>query len=489
MYTTANLNPDKFVPSYFEKEHTLKLNGQTIHYKTVAEDNVFYDKNGKPLASIYSYSYIRTDVEDNTQRPVVFGFNGGPGSASYYVHAGFLSTKRAVYGEDIDRPTSLGKYEAKDNEHCLLDVADIVVVEPVGTGYGLLIDENSKDQFFGIQQDAEAFLYFVEKWLAKNNRFLSPKYLIGESYGCTRNAFVLGMACDGSKSRDFALAFDGVVMIGNTITNGKYFGKELPVEHAVIAFGTYAAVNWYHNHPSNQTIKEFVDEAKAFAEKDYLLALFRGESLPKEERENVIEKVCYYTGVSREYLEKANLNINEDTFRQEVIKHKGLSTARCDSRITRPRYTPEETEAELGIWDDASSDRYDAYYRAVTCGIIFPMMGIQLDRPYVPYYSMWDREKQKSLWNEEETLGNTSTMLNKAMHKAMGMRIFFANGYYDTCTLTGYIDYLLNHTGLPKERITQKNYESGHMIYYGEQNVKELCADIKDFIKGGMPHN
>lgn len=489
MYTTENFTQNSFTPKRFEADSTIVLNGQTIPYHTVAEDNVFYDKSGKPIASIFSYSYFRSDVADPSNRPVLFGFNGGPGSASYFVHAGFLGTKRVTYTENITRETSLPPYEVIDNPDCLLDIADIVVVDPVGAGYGILLDEEKGDQFFGIEQDAEALVYFIEKWMHKYHRFMSPKYLVGESYGCTRNAVAAGIAAGGSKTRGFALSFDGIVMIGNTVTTGKYFGREIPVEHSVIAFQTYAAINWYHNHPTEQPIEEFIEEAKAFANHDYLLALFRGESLSKEERDAIIEKVSYYTGCSKQYLEDRNMKIDDRTYRLEVIKEQGKSVARFDARITRDRYTPEVEEQSKGVFDDASSNAYSSYYLSACCGVIFPMMGIEMDRTYVTGINMWDRSTGKSKWNQDETLGTTGEQLNKAMRKVQGMRTFFANGRFDTATYTGYIDHLLTHAGLPMERVCRKNYNAGHMLYFGEENCREMCADIREFVLGGMPSN
>ena len=199
----------------------------TVPYHTVSEDNVFYTTDGKPIASIFSYSYFRKDVEDTSTRPVIFGFNGGPGSSCMYVHAGFLGTRRLSYGEP-DRPTALGPYTVIDNPDCLLDIADIVLVDPVGTGYGVLLDDDKKDQFFGIEEDAEALLTFIELWLHRYNRWLSPKYLVGESYGCTRSAVAAGIAATSGKEKSYGVSFDGLVLIGNTVTVGKYFGENIP---------------------------------------------------------------------------------------------------------------------------------------------------------------------------------------------------------------------------------------------------------------------
>ena len=346
MYQTESFKKDNFIPARFESEGEITLRGQEIIYHTVSEDNVFYDEEGNPIGSIFSYSYFRSDVDDPTSRPVLFCFNGGPGSSSMYVHAGFLGPKRIAYPEDAYRKTSLPPYPIIDNPDCLLDVADIVIVEPVGVGFGVLIDESKKDQFWGIEEDAEALLMFIEKWCARYERFSSPKYLVGESYGCTRASTAAGISVSGGKFRGYGVRFDGLVLIGDTVTTGKYYGVEMPVEHSVLRFPTYAAVNWFHNQPSNQTVEEFFMEAKQFADYDYLLALYKGEALVGAERKAILDKIHYYTGVSIEYLERNQLRIDEDTFRAEILKDQGLAVGRCDGRFTRPLYTPLLAESD-----------------------------------------------------------------------------------------------------------------------------------------------
>ncbi len=482
MYYTEAIHPDTFTPVRFESEGTITLRGQLVAYRTVSEDNVFYE-GGKPVASIFSYSYFRTDVDNAAARPVVFCFNGGPGSSSMYVHAGFLGVKRVQYTEPVDRETSLPPYTMIDNPDCMLDVADVVVVEPVGVGYGLLIDEEKKDKFLGIEPDAEALVAFVEMWCARYGRFDSPKYLCGESYGCTRAATAAGIASGGGKNRNYGVRFDGVILIGDTVTTGKYYGREMPVELSVLRFTTYAAVNWFHNHPTEQTVEEFVAESKAFADHDYLLALYKGEALQGEERQAMLEKIRYYTGVSFEYLERNQLRIDEDTFRAEILKDKGLAVGRCDGRLTRPLYTPllAEDDPKHAMSDDALMSRYEPCFYAGMTGTIAPMLGIKMNRSYTPSTSFW-RD-----WNRETEGGTTGERLRNAMNTTFGMRTFFANGWYDICTEIGFVYYTLDHAGLPHDRCYVKGYPSGHMIYLGEENVRALAADIRKFVTGGDP--
>ena len=477
MYRTQSIRPDQFEPLRFEAEHVITIRGQKIPFRVISEDNVFYDEQGKPVASVFSFSYFRSDVANPSARPVIFAYNGGPGSASMYVHAGFLGPRRITYGEP-DRPSAFGPYTVIDNPDCLLDIADLVLVDPVGTGYGMLLNEDAKDQFLGIEPDAEALLSFIESWTLRYQRGLSPKYLIGESYGCTRSAVAAGIAATNGKERAYGVAFDGIVMVGNTVTVGEYFGKGLPVESSVIGFPTYAGVNWYHNRPSDQSAEEFIMEAKAFADEDYVLALYKGEALEEEKKEEIIRKVTYYTGVSREYLVNHGLKIDDNDFRQEVLRKKGKAVSRYDGRVTRPLLEPWVDEEKKALWDDAMADRYDAYFYAALTGDLFPYLGIRSDRTYVNmtmYYKTWKKECE---------FGTTGEQLRNAMTRRPGMRVFFVNGWFDLCTETGFVFHTMNHAGLPKDRTFFKGYPSGHMIYIGEENIHVLCEDIRSFILG-----
>lgn len=475
------LKTDVFTPSRFTGEGTITLRGVKIPYHTVSEDNVFYDDDGKPIATIFSYSYFRSDVEDLKSRPVLFAFNGGPGTSSMMVHVGFLGTKRVKYGDADDDGLPLPPYESCDNDQCLLDIADLVLVDPVGTGFGRLLDESKKDLFYGIEPDAESILTFIQAWLARYNRWQSPKYLVGESYGCTRASTVAGMGSLSGSDRAYSVAFDGIVMIGNTVTVGQFFADKPQVYPAVLAFPTLAAVNWYHNRPSDQCIEEFVAEAKDFADNDYLLALYQGKRLDAETRERIIDKVMYYTGVSREYLEKRALAVDSVEFRSQVIRNKGRSVARLDGRITRPLYEPLMDESRWGFGDDAAEGKYNPFYQSVLCGEVFPLLGIKWDRNFVNSHSLY------MSWNNKIKGRNTSNSLASAMRRIPTMRVFFVNGWYDICTQIGILYYTLDHSDLPEDRVFVKGYEAGHMAYLGEENIQAVTDDMHKFILGGDP--
>lgn len=475
------LKTDVFTPSRFKSEGSIFLRGVQVPFHTVSEDNVFYDDEGKPMASIFSYSYFRSDVENIDERPVLFGFNGGPGTSSMMVHVGFLSPLRMKYGEEDADGTPLPPYESCENAQCLLDIADLVVIDPVGTGFGRLVNEEHKDKFYGIEPDAEAILTFIQMWLARYNRWKSPKYIVGESYGCTRAATVAGMGSLSGSDRAYSVAFDGIIMIGNTVTLGKHFRDCPPVYPSVLAFPTLAATHWYHNKPSEQSVEEFVAEAKAFADRDYLLALYQGEALPDDERERIIEKIIYYTGVSRQYLERRALFVDDVEFRAEVARNKGKYVSRLDGRITRPLINPGLVEERWGMRDDPAEGKYNPFFQSILCGEVFPMLNINWDRNFVNSHSLY------MSWNNEIKYRNTSMSLSSAMRRIPGMRTFFINGWYDICTQIGILYYTLNHADFPMERIFVKGYKAGHMAYLGEENIQEMTDDMYTFMTGGDP--
>lgn len=475
------LRTDVFTPSRFTAEGSIELHGVKVPYHTVCEDNVFYDDEGKAIASLFSYSYFRSDVKDTSSRPVLFGFNGGPGTSSMMVHVGFLGTTRVKYGEVDDAGLPLPPYESCDNAQCLLDIADLVIIDPVGTGFGRLLDESKKDLFYGIEPDAEAILTFIQKWLDRYDRWKSPKYMVGESYGCTRASTVAGIGSLLGADRAYSVVFDGLILIGNTVTGRRFFRDSSPVYPAVLAFPTLAAVNWYHNHPSDQTVEEFVAEAKKFADTEYLLALYQGESLQGEAREHIIERVIYYTGVSREYLVNRDLVVEDVDFRSEVARNKGRSVARLDGRITRPIYEKEVDEHTWGQRDDPAEGKYNSFFQSVLCGEVFPKLNIRWDRNFVNSFTIYTK------WNNDIKGRNTAQCLSAAMRRTPGMRTFFINGWYDICTQIGILYYTLDHSNLPKDRVFVKGYESGHMAYLGEENIQQVTDDMRTFILGADP--
>lgn len=483
-------NTESFSPVCFHGGGCLSLHEQEVIYETVCEDNVFYDETGKPLATIFSYSYFRTNTENRAARPVLFCFNGGPGASSMSVHAGCFGAKRVKYPDSPKAETALPPYEVIDNPDCLLDVADLVMVDPIGTGFGLLLDEESGKRFYGIDEDAEALLMFIRRWLTRYGRWNSPKYLVGESYGCTRAATAAGIGLSGGPSRSHNIAFDGVILLGNTVSVAKYFNRGAPVESAVEALPTMAAIHWYHNRPTDQPLEAFVKEAADFSAREYLPALFQGESLIGDARKQLKQKLIAYTGVSGEYLEARDLRLERGSFCHELLRRTNEVISMMDGRFTRPAYRPLYREGSPGFFSDATSERYQPFFQSALLGEMAIGLGIQnFDRSFVPSSDFGTELVPGSRWNFENLGLISGERLSVAMQSNRQMRTFFANGWYDLVTQTGIVWHTITHTHLPQDRTFMKGYPSGHMIFIGEDNVKQLSEDIRRFISGQSPTN
>lgn len=470
-------NTDVFKPARFIGHGEVVIDNKTIPFRSVSEDNVFYDRDGKPIASVFSFSYFREDAENAASRPVIFAFNGGPGSSSCMLHVGFLGPRRMAFRDNINSLSSMPPYRVQNNPECLLDIADIVIVDPVATGFGLLLDESHSEDFFGIKEDAEAILNFMQLWLQRYERWSSPKYIIGESYGCTRAAMIAELASGPGTDRCYDIAFDGIMFIGNTVTTGQYFGRDVPVEKAVLGFPTYAAINWYHNTDHSVPLNEWVRDAKTFADNDYLVALYKGASLKDDEKKHVVNAIMHYTGVSESYIYSHHMKIDSYSVKNEILRDKRLAVSRLDGRVTRSLYSSPYDEIEYGMTSDAVRGRYNPVFLGSLISECFPVLGIHsFERQYKSAI------KISKSWNKDTDLTGAECLRN-AMQRLPELRLFFANGYYDLTTEIGILYYMLDHADLAMDRVSVKGYPSGHMIYLGDDNIAELSDDLRAFIK------
>ena len=472
---------ENFTPMRFVSEGSININGSNIAYNTISEDNIFYDEKGNAIASIFSFSYFKKDVENKAQRPVIFAFNGGPGSSSVMLHIGLLGPKRIKYNSNLNDAKSLPPYEVIDNPECLIDIADIVLIDPINTGFGLLIDKDRENEFYGIREDAEAFVSFVQMWIQRYNRYQSPKYILAESYGCTRAAMAVEIASGQGFERCYDIAFNGLILIGNTITPGKYFNVDLPIEKAVLGFETYAALNWLYNTNHSISLDLWTQNAREFADTEYLIALNKGNRLSAEERSKIKEKIKYFTGVSDYYLEEKNLKLDSFSIKDEILRSKGLAISRLDGRVTRQLYSNQEYEDKFGLSIDGVRGKYNPIFISALVSELFPILGIQnFNRSYKPAV------KISKKWNKECDI-SASECLSNTMKRRHTMRVFFANGYYDLTTESGVLYYMLSHTDLDKDRVIIKRYATGHMVYLGEDEIKTFTSDVRNFINSVKP--
>src|SRR5690349_13425616 len=294
-------------------EHSIKIGGQAIPYKAIAGTILLKNEKDEPQALIYSTSYIRTDTKDVSQRPISFIYNGGPGSASVWLHMGAFGPRRVLTANAESTPPP--PYKLTDNAGTLLDKTDMVFLDPVGTGFSHAVGKAQDKDFWGVDQDVKSLAQFITLYVSRNGRWNSPKFLIGESYGTFRSA-ALGNYLQAHDGMDY----NGIVLISNVLDLGTItfpIGSDLPY---VFYLPSYAATAAYHKllptSPAN--LSAFLEEARKFAQTEYLAALLKGSKLTAAEKSDMAKKLSRYTGLSEEYLVKANLRVTLSQFREEL---------------------------------------------------------------------------------------------------------------------------------------------------------------------------
>ena len=310
-------------------DHTIKIGNQVIPYKATASTTLLKNDKGEPTGLLYSVAYTRSDVKDLSTRPVSFLYNGGPGSATMWLHMGAFGPRR-VWTVD-GAFTAPAPYKLVDNSESLLDKTDMVFIDAMGTGYSHAVGKAIEKDFYGIDEDVEAFAQYIDTYLSRNDRWNSPKFLIGESYGTFRSA-----ALGNYLQQHDSVHLNGIVLISSvldlsTITfptgDDRFYKYYLP---------SYAAVAWYHkvlkDRPAD--LPAFIEEARKYAQGDYAAALFKGAELTAAEKAAVAKKLSYFTGLSEEYLIKADLRVNLSQFKAELQRSRGLTTGRIDARFS-----------------------------------------------------------------------------------------------------------------------------------------------------------
>ena len=463
-----SLQNAKFEPGVYESSGTVKIDGKKIPYKTVCQDNVLYDEQGEAIGSMFTYSYFRSDVDDTSNRPVFFCFNGGPGSGSLWLHAGLFGPLRLKFEnpEAVNTP-HIPPYFIEENSWCMLDVCDLVFIDPVGTGWGRLLNKEAASRFYGMDEDAESFKTLIHTWLNRHNRWLSPKYLLGESYGTIRAGFLSDKLT--GKSIDFSsVALNGIVLLGNAMGNSDNILK-YDAEPALLALPSMAAANWYHNKLPG-TLKEFVDSCYAFCEKEYLGALFSGTNLDETEYDRIAERVSYFSGLKKAEVLKQNLRPDMALSWQQVLEDRGFELGRLDSRFTLPFGT---RTGEEGV----AITQYTPAFMAAICGPIKESLKITHEREYYAISGFdkfeWNCTSEKPAYE----------CLAASMRRNPDLRIMFASGYYDMACQIGQARYLATHGGYPKERVEINEYPSGHMLYLGEESAKAFADDVRAFVQ------
>jgi carboxypeptidase C (cathepsin A) len=461
-------------------QHKMRINGKNIRYQVTAGDTFLLDDDGKPKANIFSFSYQRTDVENQKSRPLIFVFNGGPGSSSVWLHLGVFGPKKVVLPSDAQK-VGAPPYSVQNNPESLLDIADLVFIDPIGTGYSKALGNHENKAFWGVKEDAQILAEFIRVYLTRNERWQSPKYLAGESYGTTRAAALVKELQEGWGSVDL----NGVFLISSILdfqTGDFTPGNDLPY---ITFLPTYAATAWYHNAIEDKSqwpsMDAFLADVREFALNDYATALLKGALLDADDYDQVVEQLYLFTGLRKDYLRQTDLRINEHFFMKELLRDRGETVGRLDSRYTGEDASQVRERSEA----DPSSYAIDGAYTAA----IQDYMASQLNVKRETRYHILSGEVFRG-WNwlygkdaRQQGFIAMTPVIAKAMRQNRDFRVFVANGFYDLATPFFATEYSMNHHGVDKERLTMKYYEAGHMMYIHHPSLSQLASDMRNFLQ------
>ncbi|MGE5340883.1 MAG: S10 family peptidase [Candidatus Omnitrophota bacterium] len=459
------------LPGVSVTNHTITLNKKPLNYTATAGHMIMKDEAGKPQASIFFIAYTKEPKSDLSARPITFVFNGGPGSSSVWLHMGALGPKRVkMEDEGFQLPQP---YQCIDNESTWLEFTDLVFIDPVGTGYSRAAAGVEPKTFHGLNEDIQSVGDFIRLYVTRNNRWLSPKYLCGESYGTTRAA-----GLSGYLQTTHGMNLQGIVLL-SSVLNFQYDhfapGNDYP---PILYLPTYTAAAWYHKKLPEKylgDLKATLNEVKQWAVTDYMLALAKGDRLPPEEREMIIDKLSQYTGLSKKYIDKHNLRINIYSFVQELLGDEKQRVGRLDSRFKA--YAG--GEANEIMTDDPS---YSAIF-APNTSVIYHYLRNDLkyanDIPYfiLSHIPSWN-------WGTDNQYANVAETLRDAIEKNVHLKVMICNGYYDLATPFFATEYTVNHMGLPPflaKNISMKYFEAGHMMYIRKPCLQQLRQDAEAF--------
>lgn len=461
-----------------ETRHTVMIGGKKISYTAIAGTMLLKDDDGKPKASVFYIAYTRRGIKDLGARPLTFAFNGGPGSSSVWMHLGVLGPRRVLMSEDGSAPPP--PYELVENEYSILDKTDLVFIDPVSTGYSRPAPDEEVKQFHGLTQDIESVGEFIRLYSTRNQRWASPKFLIGESYGTTRSAGLAGHLQDRH-----GMYLNGIMLISSILnfqTARFTSGNDLPY---ILFLPTYAATAWHHKLLSKkhqkQSLRKFLNEVEAFAQEAYSLALMKGATLAADERAAVVNKLAEYTGLSPEYIERTNLRIQIHRFTKEVLRDRQMTVGRFDSRMSG---TDRDGAGETYDYDPSYAT-VQGVYTAMINDYLRSQLKFESDLTYeilTGLYLKWDFGKQNEFVNVAETL-------RSAMTKNPYLKVFVGNGYYDLATPHFATEYTFNHLDLApnlQKNIEMAYYEAGHMMYTHLPSLKKMKKDLDAFLSSAV---
>ncbi len=463
-----------------ETTNSVTINGVEVNYKATAGTLVMKDEEGKPHATVFFIAYTRLNGATNpSDRPITFSFNGGPGSSSVWLHLGVLGPRRVLLKENGSLPPP--PFKLVNNDYSILDETDLVFIDPVSTGYSRPVPGEDPRKFHGVEEDLESVGDFIRLYTTRYKRWSSPKFLIGESYGTTRAAGLSGHLEDR-----YGIYLNGICLVSSVLdfsTLGFNPGNDLPY---ILYLPSETAAAWYHKKlaPDLQAdMKKALAEAEQYATGEYAQALMKGDQLPSAERQQVVKNVARLTGLSEDFVDRADLRVNVRQFFKELLRSERLIIGRYDSRMTgsdrnatgdSPEYDPSYASV-LGPFTATLND----YVRRE--------LKFESDLPYevlTGNVSPWD------FGNARNRYLDVAETLRQAMIHNPYLKVFVANGYYDLATPFLATRYTFDHMGLPsnlRTNVSMGYYEAGHMMYVNRPSLVELKKDLAGFIHSAVP--
>src|SRR6266545_4629537 len=455
--------------------HQIQVGGKTLSYTATAGMMPIKNREGETEGRIFFMAYTLDDGGQRGRRPLTFSFNGGPGSASVWLHLGAIGPKRVPMNADGTMPAP--PYELVDNEYTWLTQSDLVFIDPVGTGYSRAVRPDLASKFFGLQGDIESVGEFIRLYLTRYERWTSPLFLAGESYGTTRASALSGYLI----SRGIAL--NGIVLI-STIMNFETTDFASGNDLAYVMFlPSYAATAWYHKKLprdlQSKSVQKVVAEAEEWAANDYTLALEKGDRLTSQERQEVVSKLSHYTGLDAKFIDNANMRVSLNFFRKELLRDEKRSIGRLDARFKGY----DSSYVTAGPDFDASEAAIRPPYTSTFNNYVRSELNYKSD---LEYYILGGGITSPWNWGTNNGYVDTSLALRNALAKNPYLKVFVAMGYYDMATPYFAVDYTLHHISLDPvllKNFSTAHYEAGHMMYIDEKSLVKLRADVGKFIE------
>ncbi|MGA9883235.1 MAG: hypothetical protein WBQ34_05915 [Candidatus Acidiferrales bacterium] len=484
--------PNASAPSESTKEqssvtqHTAQIGGQNVSYTATASTTLLKNDKGEPEALMYSTAYTENGVKDFSKRPIVFLYNGGPGSSSVWLHIGAFGPRRLVAGDA--QPIPGPPYQIVDNQYSLLNKADLVFIDPIGTGFSHAVGKAKDSDFWGVQSDVKSLAQFISIYISRNHRWNSPKVLYGESYGTFRS-----VALGNYLQEHDGIYINGIGLQSSVLDLGTLNFTIGDDRSYILYLPTYAAVAWHYNLLKNRPadLPAFLEQVRQFASTEYTDALMKGSNISDAEKQQVAAKMSTFTGLDEKYLINANLRVNLPQFRAELLRSRGLTIGRYDARYNAATYDVLEEYAA----DDPSYDAVLGAFTAAFNSYVRDELKFGEGMTYKVLPSApsehWDWKGSNGPGNGFPSAPNVENDLVQELLDNAYLQVQVENGYFDLATPFYATEFTMNHLLLPKaasDRIHLQYYNAGHMMYLHVPDLEKLSTNVRAFISTVSTH-